>query len=1139
MTDTSPAKFKKLLTLLKELFQLDQPDLDFGIYRIMHAKAVEVTEFLDRDLLPQVKDAFTQYQSADSTELKKKLEQMVIQLTEAGVDPDAAPKVRELRGQLKGAIDLGALENETYDHLYSFFRRYYSEGDFLAKRVYKPGVYAIPYEGEEVTLHWANKDQYYIKTSEYLRDYAFRLRPEAAEGKDPMRVHFRLVDAAEGEHGNVKATEGKDRVFILAKEDFISLGNGELDISFEYRTATLEDWPEEHRAGKKKPPAQKELTALAVERILVSSADFKEWLTELKRPHVKTNGEQADYTRLEAHLRRYTARNTFDYFIHKDLGTFLRRELDFYIKNEVMHLDDVESEAAPKVEQYLSKIKVIRRIAGKVIDFLAQLENFQKKLWLKKKLVASTSYLVTIDKLPPILIDEVLASKDQLQEWEKLYKISAWTDYKAPLGRDFLLANTGLCVDTALFSPEFQSRLLAEIPSLDQDTLGILVHSDNFQALRLGAARFAAQFKSIYIDPPYNTNSSSIPYKNDYKHSSFATFMRDRLEASHSLIRDDGALFVSIDKTERTVVEHALDSVFGAENHIEELIWTQATSNGQLPNYSTNHEYVEVYAKDRAAVESDKAMFREPKPGYSEVMELVAQLNDQFPPIDVVESALKQLYERHREEYREEVIANGAEWDADAKRQDPWRGIYPYNRAEYRSDKGEFVSESDAKSSNARIWIWREIPTGAPASKQSPTTRDHSHKNYRFYRPLHPRTGQPCPHPLTGWKFPLEPDDSAADRRSFKSLDADQRIAWGEDHQKIPQTKGFLHEVETNIGTSVFYEYNDGEAELTNMFGETGLFLSPKSSKFVKKFVLQTARAGDWFCDFFGGSGSSAHAVVQANREDRAGRKFMIVEVGNHFDTLTKPRTVKSLLSSDWRAGAPRSRDSVSALIKVVRLETYEDALNNIEMRQSAGQQALFTSAGSAQNGLREDYLLRYQLNVESQGSASLLNVRAFSDPTAYKLKVKTPGSDESREVNVDLLETFNWLLGLTVQHVAAPRSFTAEFERDLEGRLQLTGRLKRDAAGPWWFRTVTGTTPEGRKTLVIWRKLTGDAEKDNLVLETWFRDKQAFSVKDTEFDFIYVNGDNTLENLRLPDESWKVRLTEEDFQRLMFEGTG
>ncbi len=63
---------------------------------------------------------------------------------------------------------------------------------------------------------------------------------------------------------------------------------------------------------------------------------------------------------------------------------FLRRELDFYIKNEVMHLDDVENDTAPRVEQYLSKIKVFRRIASKIIDFLAQLEDFQKKLWLKK-----------------------------------------------------------------------------------------------------------------------------------------------------------------------------------------------------------------------------------------------------------------------------------------------------------------------------------------------------------------------------------------------------------------------------------------------------------------------------------------------------------------------------------------------------------------------------------------------------------------------------------------------------------------------------------------------------------------------------------------------------------------------------------
>ena len=415
-------KYEKLKSLLKELFQLDQPDLDFGLYRVMHAKSDEVSQFLDKDLLPQVRTAFDKYKSADKAELKKKLTTVIEGVKTAGMNPDDSPRVKELRDQLKNdAVDISALEGEVYDHLYGFFRRYYSEGDFLAKRVYKPGVYAIPYEGEEVTLHWANKDQYYIKTSEYLRDYAFRLRPH--DEKNPMRVHFRLVNAAEGEHGDMKSAEGKERVFILSTpsesgQDCIAeeLGEqyNELVIRFEYRPATLTDWPEGERDENKKPPVQRELNALTIERVLaVTNAELMDWITELGKLHVQASGEQADYTRFEAHLNRYTARNTYDYFIHKDIGGFLRRELDFYIKNEVMHLDDVENDIVPRVEQYLSKIKIIRNIAGKIIDFLAQLEDFQKKLWLKKKFVVETNYCITLDRIPEEFYPEIAANDAQ------------------------------------------------------------------------------------------------------------------------------------------------------------------------------------------------------------------------------------------------------------------------------------------------------------------------------------------------------------------------------------------------------------------------------------------------------------------------------------------------------------------------------------------------------------------------------------------------------------------------------------------------------------------------------------------------------------------------------------------------------
>ena len=104
-------------------------------------------------------------------------------------------------------------------------------------------------------------------------------------------------------------------------------------------------------------------------------------------------------TLLEKHLTSYTARNTFDYFIHKDLGGFLRQKLNFYIKSEVLHLDDVEDADPQQYEQMLTAVKAIRRIAHKIIRFLAQLEDFQRKLWLKKKFVVETNYCITLESV--------------------------------------------------------------------------------------------------------------------------------------------------------------------------------------------------------------------------------------------------------------------------------------------------------------------------------------------------------------------------------------------------------------------------------------------------------------------------------------------------------------------------------------------------------------------------------------------------------------------------------------------------------------------------------------------------------------------------------------------------------------------
>ena len=1071
-------RFSKLVMLLRELFQIDQPDLDFGLYRIMHAKSAEVSQFLDKDLLPQVKDAFAFYQSADKAQIEKDLGKAIEQAQELGVDPDDSPKVKDLRAQLKSnAVDIGALESEVYDRLYGFFRRYYSEGDFLAKRVYKSGVYAIPYEGEEVTLHWANKDQYYIKTSEYLRDYAFRLRPD--DEKKPMRVDFRLADAAEGEHGNIKAAEGKDRVFILAgpeesAHDFIAEEDGkqgkEIVIRFEYRPATLTDWPEEERTGKNKPPVQKDLIALISKKILaVTNTAFPDWIAELAKPHIMASGEQAEYSRLEAHLNRYTARNTFDYFIHKNLGAFLRRELDFYIKNEVMHLDDVENESVPRVEQHLSKIKVIRKIAGKIIDFLAHLEDFQKKLWLKKKFVVETQYCIIVGNIHEAFYEEIIANEAQQEEWINLFGIDeikgdlTMPGYSKKLQAEFLKANPTLVMDTRHFDAAFTARLLEAMGDMDPQTDGVLFHGENFQALSVIQAKHREQVKCIYIDPPYNAKTSEIPYKNTYKHASWLSLLHDRSLLAGALRQEDGVFVCAIDENEQERLGLLFNSIFPTDERV--CVSVVHNPRGiQGSGFSFTHEF--AYFLHRRG------------------LSLGLRTLDDAKSKPLMKTGSESERSTGKNCFYPIFIRNGRVVGFGNVPADDW---HP-NAATSRWTDG-----------TTEIW---------PISSSDGLERK--------------------------WRY---------SRQSIEGVAKQLKIRPGRDGTPVVYLAKDYESYRTVWTDAEFNAAEHGSTLLKNILGEGSKFSFPKSIWTVWHSLKVARFAGeDLALDFFAGSGTTGHAVINLNREDGGRRKFILVEMGDYFDTVLLPRIKKITYTPEWKGGKPKrlttSKESERSprIIKIVRLESYEDALNNLETRRTDKQQLLLdTVEAQGADGLKEQYILRYMLDVETRGSQSLLNVQAFTDPTAYKLKVKRPGSDESREVNVDLLETFNWLIGLTVRHIAAPQTFSAAFERDSENRLCLKDRFKQQDDGPYWFRTVTGTTPDGRRTLVIWRKLTGEPEQDNLVLDEWFT-KQGYSARDSEFDLIYVNGGNNLENLKTPDDLWKVRLIEEDFHRLMFE---
>lgn len=164
----------------------------------------------------------------------------------------------------------------------------------------------------------------------------------------------------------------------------------------------------------------------------------------------------------------------------------------------------------------------------------------------------------------------------------------------------------------------------------------------------------------------------------------------------------------------------------------------------------------------------------------------------------------------------------------------------------------------------------------------------------------------------------------------------------------------------------------------------------------------------------------------------------------------------------------------------------------------------------------------------------------------AYQLKVRSASGDETKLVNVDLIETFNWLLGLQVEHIAAPVYFDAEFAQTDLGRWQAS--VKRSSKGQWWFRTVYGVNRKGQTVLVVWRNLpkTAAGEEnglvlDNAVLEAVMLDKLKVRLTespDDEIELVYVNGDHNITVPKRRDGELlqaRVQNTEETFHRLMF----
>ncbi|WP_049268586.1 DNA methyltransferase [Citrobacter braakii] len=1028
MTIKQTAKLQELVNRLREIFQIDRPELDFGIYKVLNARATEISYYLEHRLAAKAKAVLSKSANTQYELLARELKDKEAQYQADGIEPDTVPKIQELRRQL-AQENTETLENENavFSHLLTFFSRYYDQGDFISQRRYKGDTYAIPYAGEEVILHWANKDQYYTKSGENFTNYSFKL-------KDGRAVNFRLI-AADVAKDNRKDND-KERRFVIATQRTVIRIDDNGD-EYEEKLLPVEEVKGTNEdvllirfeySAQPKGMKQETLITKAVETILDHPNVKSRWLDLTNRAPTEKNPQR---TLLEKHLFDYTTKNTADYFIHKDLGAFLRRELDFYIKNEVMNLDDVQNASSfSDIEKNLRMIQCFRSIALELIDFLAQIENFQKKLWLKKKFVVSSHYCITVDRIPEEMYPEIIDNEAQWSQWNKL---GVWNK-NAPGTIDDLKSSLYRMVDTSLFSDMFKAKVLRASQNLDKNIDGILIHSDNFQALNLMQERYKEKVKYIYIDPPYNTNSTPILYKNEYKHSSWASLMQDRLQKGMKLLKFDGVKTVAIDDSEMVNLSTILEEV--APEHTLSRITVVHNPKGSITrNFNRIHEYALFLTRDGLSGSIARTLEENSSP------RKMRRWGENSRRID------------RRLSFYPIYLQNGKIVDI---------GVVPEDDF-HPSGKNVIMSDG-------RIEVW-------------PIDQDGVERR---------------------WNFGLDSIRDNLDRIAAINTKGEWDL-FVTHEQTVPKTVWSGGEFDAG-------KY--GNSLLINMLGEKR-FDFPKSINLVKKCV-SLATQGDSdaiILDYFGGSGTTAHAVIDLKRQAiSAGQKsntsFILVEQGEYFDKVTKPRVIKAVYSQDWSEGKPVSSETgISQCFKIIKLESYEDTLNNLQLSRSTTQDDLFEKLPQQ---AKDDYLLHYMLEVESRDS--LLSVKDFQKPFDYMLNIAIDSAGAFAKQKIDLIETFNYLIGLEVNQI------DAHIEKG--------------------YATVTGILPNGESCLVLWR----DCDKLDYEGVNKLCDLLAINPINNKYDVVYINGDHNIPNVftQTMEEggntrTLKLRQIESEFLSRMF----
>lgn len=448
----------------------------------------------------------------------------------------------------------------------------------------------------------------------------------------------------------------------------------------------------------------------------------------------------------------------------------------------------------------------------------------------------STEDSIDFDKLRLILGDEV--------ETEQERYAFTWPGKAAAIRQS-------QTVSTAALRPRVDKSRGRDGKDGSFDSDNIYIEGDNLEVLKLLQRGYHGKIKMIYIDPPYNTGHDFV-YKDkfgdtiaNYKeqaglagqsnadtsgryHSDWCSMMYPRLRLARELLTDDGVIFISIDDNEVSNLREITDEVMGPGNFIAQIIWSGGRKNDSK-YISVSHEYVICYAKSLDYLKENSIRWRKKKQGLDSIYSKVESLKSKYgTDYAAISEALKNWYKSLPES-------------------DPAKAHKHYSSI----DKNGIYFPADIS--------W---PGGGGAK----------------YAILHPTTKKPVSTPSRGWLF------STPER--MQEVISQGLVEFGADEKKVPCYKRYLKDTETEVPYSVIYK--DGRAaskRLTSLMGDK-VFDNPKDEEIISELISYVDTNSSIILDFFSGSGTTAHAVMMRNMEDKGNRKFILIQLPEVLDTI-------------------------------------------------------------------------------------------------------------------------------------------------------------------------------------------------------------------------------------------------------------